>query len=752
LGRGTDSEVLQGPAVNAYRHSEGIFDGFGALYTYRETGADLTDGDVPERVRITRVSAGYFETLGAGPQLGRTFLEEESTPPGEAASGSRYAATRVAVLAHSLWTARYGADPGVLGSTIRLDGHAYEVVGVMPMGFNNPIGPPVDLWTPQDLRTGGSNNWGNSYLSGIGRLADGVPIELAEERLAALQAGLAEQDPRAGNIRPYLVPLQDDVVGATRRTMLWILAGASALVLLSACVNLANLVFARGLGRTRALALRAALGSGRVRQVSHLLTESAALALAGGLLGLALGRVGIGLLLSLAPDALPLGAEPSLSPRVFLFALAATIGSLLLFALAPALRMAGTPAAEVLRSGDRAATSGRGLMRVRDGLVVAQVAVGLVLLAGAGLLGRSFVELRDVGLGVEPEGVLTFEVHLPTARYGDGDTRHAFHELLHERVSALPGVEAVGAVSWLPVNGRYHTWGFQYLPEGGAGDDQEDWHPADMRVIAGDYLGALGIDVVRGVGPDEIDPEGEMVAWVNEAVADQVFAGVDPIGQSVQLADAERRIVGIIENVPFDARGTVSRKSYVLHDQYASDRNWALIQTVRARGDLVGLRAGIREELAGIDPGLVLYRPRPYEDFLTAGRARDRFATALMAAFAALALTLTLVGTYGVLAGSVAGRRREIGIRIALGADTGLVRGMVLRYALALTLPGIVLGLVGAWVGSRWIRSLLFEVQPADPAVLGLTVATFLGVGLLAGWLPARRATRVDPARTLAEE
>jgi predicted permease len=388
--------------------------------------------------------------------------------------------------------------------------------------------------------------------------------------------------------------------------------------------------------------------------------------------------------------------------------------------------------------------------RLRDTLVVVQVAAALVLVAGATLLTRSFAALLDVPLAVEADGVLTFEVHLPTARYPDPEARTRFHRELHDRVEAIPGVEAVGATSWLPVNGRFHSWGFQW----NAGDvepgDDEGWRSTDVRVVEGAYFNAMGIELLRGDAPSAIDVEGEPVVWVNQWIVDNVMGGIDPVGQEILLSGM-RRIVGVVEDVPFSSRGDVSAKAYILHAQ-ADARNWALIQTVKASGDGAGLQAAIRDELRRLDPDLVMHRPRPFDTVLATVRAQDRFATLLMGAFALLALTLSLVGTYGVLSGTVAARTREIGIRVALGADTEAVRGLVMRYAAGLTLPGVVLGLIGAWTASRFLDALLFDVEAGDPVTYAVAVAVFLAVGALAGWLPARRATRVDTVQALSAE
>lgn len=748
------TDYLRSPAVRAYRTWDEVFEGVATLYTYRETGVDLTDGDSPERLVASQVSAGYFETLGVGPALGRTFREEESLGPG-VQNRSRIGAT-VTILSHGLWERRFGGDPEVLGRTVRLDGDAYEVVGVMPPGFTDPLGTPPDLWVPADLRfrEDVSDDWGNHYLTGIARLIPGISVAAAQTRIDALNERLNEEHPENDGWSVAIRPLHADIVGAERRALLWILATAVGLVLVSACVNVANLVFARGLRRDRDLALRGALGSSRGRIVGHLLSETALLAVAGGIAGLVLGTFGIRGLLAAAPDALPAMAQPRLSGRVFLFALTSTVVALLTFGLAPALRLSRASPADILRSGGRSGTQSQRLKRVRASLVVAQVAVAVTLVAGAGLLLRSFHELRSVELGVDDTGVLTFEVHLPTSRYPDGAARDRFHREFQARIRDLPEVDAAGAVSWLPVNGRYHWWSLAVLPgwDGAEPADGKTWLDTDARVISGDYFEAMGIQLLRGDGPGDIDLHGPPVIWLNRRAAETVFPGMDAIGQFADIGGGPRRVVGIVEDTPYDARGNVSRKTYIPHPQFADNRNWAMIQTVKARGDLADVRERIRAQLAAQDAYLVLYRSRPLASLFARARAQDRFATLLMSVFAALALALAVVGSYGVMAESVTRRRREIGIRLALGADPSAVRGMVLSSSLRLTMAGIALGLAGLWAGSLWLQGFLFEVRPRDPLVYLGGGSMLLALGLMSGWIPARQATRVHPAETLDAE
>ncbi len=730
---------------------EDVFSGVATIYTYRETGADLVSDDGSTRLITSYVSASFFETLGAAPLLGRTFFKDESLGPGQ--RGDDTERPRVAVLSHELWRKQFGADSAVLGRSIELDGNLTEVVGVMPRGFSNPMGSKADLWIPQDLRLGGSNNWGNYYLNTIARLRTGVSIEQAAIMTDSLIAGVREQQPDSGEWGIALTHLQSDIVGKARRTMLLILAAAAALVLLSACVNVGNLVFARGINREREIALRGALGSARERLMSLLILENAWLALGGSALGLVLGLGGVKVLLAAAPDALPqTTTQPGLSAAVFFAGMAAMVTSLLIFGIGPSLILARVPLAKALSGRGRGGTESRRLRRLRSLFVVAQVTVALVLLIGAGLLMRSFAEIRDAPLGVAPKQALTFEVHLPTARYATGTQRIDFHDQFQERVSGLPGVTAVGAVSWLPLNGRYHTWGLAQAQEAAEDHESEaEFSPTDVRVMAGDYFAAAGLQLLKGRPPSRADQTGEPVIWLSRTAAEKTFADQDPVGLSVTTSGRPWEVAGVVTDVAVDARGTTFPTVYIPHRQFADDRNWPLTQIVRAEADVDLLRYTAAQELKAVDPGLVLFRPRLFEGYIDVARAQDRFVLLLMSVFAVLALGLVTVGTYGVLAGNVARRRREIGIRMALGADHRAVHWAIVRGAVILVAVGIAAGAGISLAGSRWLSSMLFGVSSTDAATYIAACFLLLAMGVGASLLPALRATRVDPARTLSE-
>lgn len=723
-----------------YRAQTEVFDGVAAFYSYREMGADLTGGDRPERIVRMPVSSEFFEVLGVQPARGRSFTREEER-----------GGVPLAVVSHGLWQRFFAGVPDVVGRSLELDGIVHEVIGVMPQGFQGPLGRQVEAWTPENLDPAdGRNTRGNHYLSVVARLAPGVTLRQAQERMDVVTRAIAQEvTPDEGAWLAQLLPLQEDRVGESRAT-LWVLMAAVALVLLSTCVNVANLFLVRSFSRGRELAVRAALGSGRGGLVRQLLTESLVLALLGGVLGLGLAWAGIEILLRLAPEGLPRIDEIGLSRAVLLFTLAVSLLTGLIFGLAPTLRLSRPDLAGDLREGDRGSTVGRGQQRFRSILVISEVAVALVLLVGAGILMRSFEAIRNVDLAIRPEGVLTFEVHLPDSRYPTGEDRIQFYEALFPRIRALPGVSAVGATSWLPAQGRYHDWGVSRM-EGG--EIVGEWNGSDMRMVAGDYFEVMDIDLLRGrlLGPDDragTDP----VCVINRFIQERDFPGEDPVGKLLYAAGEARTVVGVVENVPHDPFGAVSPQVYVRHDQFAGNRNWALIQAVSFEGDPGSLVSSVREELRVVDPNLVLFRVRSMEDLLVDGVARQRFSMLLMGIFAGMALLLAAVGIYGVLSYLVSQRGHEIGIRMALGAEPGDVRWLVVRQGMVLAGAGISVGIVSAAYLSRFLRSLVFEARLADPLVFG---GVALGLGLtafLAAYVPARRATRVHPASAFRGE
>ncbi len=731
-------QFVPGSGFLAFREQTDLFEGLGTLYTYRETSVDLIRDDNSQRIVMMPISSRLLEILGVEPLLGREFLPEEET-----------GASTVAMISYGLWQSAFAGDPDILGRNIDLQGFPHTVVGVLPPGFRNPIGGSVDLYRPDNMQPGGRNSWGNFYLSVIGRLRPGVTIEQAHDQLDALVAGIAVDEPRATNVRARLVPLLEDTVGHTS-TMLWVLMAAVGMVLMIACVNVANLFLARSADRWKELAIRAALGAGRRRLVAQMLTESLLLGAAGGVAGLLLSFAGLRAVIAFSPDNLPRLSELGIDFQIFAFAAAVSLLTGLVFGIAPALHFSRPQLERTLRNDSRGNTRGN-TGRLRDGLVIAEVAISLVLLLGAGLLTKSFMRVLDVDLGIGTESVLTYEVHLPQSRYAEPQQRIAFYDRFFARARSIADVQGIGAVSYLPTEGRYHIWGL-----GRADLDLEDddaWTAADVRIVDGDYLELMGIQLLRGRSFEPSDTlESQKVILINEALAAAHFTDRDPLGTPVGFSDAPFEVVGIVSDTAFDPLGATSPKVYVSHAQYADDRNWAMIQTVRTSGDPLAIVGQLRAELGEIDSQLVLYRIRTMQDVVDRGISPQRFSMLLMITFAAAAVALAAIGIYGVLSYTVSQRTREIGIRMALGADVRKLRGMVMRQCLALTTTGLLLGVILSMGLTSWLASMLFEVEPGDPFVLAVVAAGLVTIATLAGYLPARRATAVDPMTALRRE
>lgn len=730
---------VSGPAYLDYREQLDGVESVTAMYNVSEMGFTLTRAGSARRVTMLPVSSDLFDVYRVQPVIGRRFVREEER-----------ASARVAVLSHRLWHAISG-DAGILGQRLELDGDPYEVIGVMPAGFVDVVGGDVDLWVPLELQDQNAReNRGNHYLSVVARLEPDVTLEQARSRLVSLAASQAELYPNQhGDWSAAMVPLRDDLVGGTR-TMLFVLLGASGLVLLIACVNVASLFLSRNVARERELAVRTAIGAGRFRLTRQLVTESFLVALVGGAAGLALAYWGVEALLPLGSDAVPRAREVSFDATLFAFALGVTVLTVVIFGLAPALQFVSPDLHRSLREDSRTGTGGARSRRLRDALVMSQVALAILLLIGAGLLMRSLLSLRAVDLGIDPSDAMTFEIHLGGPRYADPAARIDSYRQYQDRLRAYSGVRAVGAVSKLPVSDQYNRWTFTYLSASGevmrhAGD-------ANFRIIEGDFFEALNIELLTGrrFGPSD-RRDAPQVAIVNQSLARRYFEGRDPLGQRIAAARVWT-IVGVVADVAHDGRGSVTSKVYLPHSQFGDDRNWALTQIVATtipRSDLLEIA---RQELRAVDPLLVIHNARSMREVTGSAIAQERFAFTLLGIFAALALSLAAVGIYGVMAYNVGRRTREFGIRLALGASPLAVRRSVLVQGSAIVGIGIAAGLLGAFLLSRLIRSMLFGVGATDPLTFVLVPLALAGVALIAGYLPARRATGVDPVQVLRQE
>ncbi len=731
-------DVIAATHFSFLREHVTSFEDVAALAHYSETGLDLVADGRAHRLRVLQVSSGYFNTLRSSPRLGREFDRVDET------------ATRRVVLSDMVWQTHFGADPAIVGTTVRLSGEPYEVTGVAPPGFQDPIAPEVAAWTPYRLAR---DTAGENYsLTGIGRLRSGVTLEQAQAELATLTPLMRERWPTAKSAI-VATPLHEEIVAGARGPLQLVFA-AVALVLLVACVNVANLTLVRATGRVQEFAVRAALGSGRSRLVRQLLVESLVLACLGGVVGLALAVAGIRMLEALGHGLLPRLNEIGLNTNVLVFALVATAGTAVASGIAPALHLAGTAPIEALRQLSRSSTGTRGLARLRGTLAAAQVALALTLVAGAGVLLLSFQLLQQVDLGVRTEGVLTVEINLPTVRY-DTERRVSFQEELAARFVAIPGVTAAGGISRLPATGSFHPWSIRIVTGPLAGTPIERSRFAmQNRVVSGDVFTALGIPLLTGRRFDERDDmRAPFRVVVSANFARAAFPGVpfESVPGQRLSAGREHEIIGVVGDVALDVYGAPTMVVYRAHRQFANNRNWALTQVVATERSTDELLSAVRREVARLDPELVVHRPATMAEVVHRGTGRERFALVLMGAFAVIALALAAIGLYGVLAYSVRQRATEIGIRIALGATAAQVRGFVFRQAAVVVGLGIVAGLAGALLLGRWLEALAFGIAPTDSRILMASASVLAVVAAVAVWLPAQRAARVEPRMAIQE-
>ncbi|MEP6472438.1 MAG: ABC transporter permease, partial [Gemmatimonadota bacterium] len=555
----------------AIREQVGSFDGAAAVLTYSAVGADIGSGADVRRIKILPTSYNYFDVVRVRPTLGAGYtVDDEHGPDIE----DNMDAAAVVVLSHDTWEREFGGDPGAIGRTLQMNGQAYRVAGVMPKGYADPIAGTIDGWIPVNLtRAHASDGPTNHYLTVIARLKSGVPIQRAQDELNTVVTRFGEQFPSAKESLMRLYPLKEDIVGGSSRA-LEIMLGGVGLVLLLVCVNIANLLLVRASERSREFALRSALGAERIRMVRQLLIESLTLALAGDVAGLIVARIGMAAIVALGAGSIPRLAKLTLEPRLLVFSLVIATVSALVFGLAPALKAARTQPADVLRDQSRSSTGGTAQVRLREWLVISQVALAFVLLVGAGLLLASFRQIQSIDLGIKPDNVLAFELNLPTARY-DSTARGRFYETLAARLSALPGVKAAGGISKLPATGGYNEWGL--APRSGPlAGDKRGQVGAENRIVSGRYFAAVGIPTLSGRVFDERDVAGgpDHVV-INQSLANAIFPGIDPLGQTLNTGGRNSEVIGVVANVAIDNEGSQSHYVYHAHTQFAGDRNWA---------------------------------------------------------------------------------------------------------------------------------------------------------------------------------
>jgi putative ABC transport system permease protein len=732
------SRIIVSPANYLdWREQSRAFEELGA---YTEDFSNISeDASYPERVSAARATPSLFQTLGAAAIHGRSFLPEEGRPGGE----------RVVLLGYGLWQRRFGGDPLVVGRSIKVNGGDTTVVGVLPRDFI--ISPKrYDLYTPLSFNDQQSVNRRARYLTVIARLRPGVTVEQSRSEMKALGGRLAEQYPDENAGRSATVfPLDRSITGGSSRTALLILLGAVSFTLLIACVNVANLLLGRAAARRREMAVRAALGAGRLRLARQLLTESVMLSLAGGLLGLFFAKWGLGLLVSLSPADIPRIDQAGLDPLVLGFTLLISTLTGLAFGLVPALQASKVDLSDGLKEGAKS-TAGTRQSLIRSALVVTEVALSLVLIVGAGLLAKSFIRLSEVELGFDPDNVIAADITLPYGSYDSPARRAEFFRRLVTRVEGLPGVSSVAVSQSVPLSGEEH--GTQFTVGGRKSAPDGVKFGAMRHRVSAQYLNVMGIRLLKGRGLTEHDTASAPgVVLINEALARRCFLGEDPIGKQIILDEARpREIVGVVADLRYVSPDKEPFPEIYL--SYLDDPYHHMSLTVRASGDPTTLVDGIRAELSAADKTVPLANVKTMEQYVADSLGRQRFSALLLMVFAGAAMALAAMGVYGVISSSVTQRTREIGIRVALGARPADVLRLVVGRGVALVGAGIVLGLAGALALTRLMSSLLYGVSATDPATFFGITLLLTAVALLACYIPARRATKVDPMIALRYE
>ena len=711
---------------------------FSAIAAYNETSTTLGGGFEPERLDAATVGSDLFGILGVSPLLGRGFLADDERSGGQ----------RVVVLGHGLWQRRFGADRSIIGRPLSFDGRDYQVVGVMPFGFSFPA--DIDLWFPLVLTEDDTNpgQRGAHYLNAIGRLTPGVTVAQAYDDLARIEQAIAAQHPAVQGYGVWVQPILDSIVGDVRRPLLMLL-GAVGFVLLIACVNVSNLLLARAAGRRSEIAVRAALGAGRLRIVRQLLSESVLLSLVGGALGVMLAAWGVRALATVLPQDLPRATSVGVNEVVLLFSIAISVLTGVIFGVAPAIYTSTPDLSAFLKDArnDGSATSGR--RRFRSLLVAGEVALALVLLAGAGLAIRSFERLSTVRPGFDSSNVLSVNVLLPEARYPDAPALARFYRDYVNSLAAQPGIAAAGAVMRPPLSRGGFGGTFSII-----GRDEGDDQRMQVRPATPGYFETLRIPLRRGRFFTSSDADqAAHVAIISDEAARRFWPGENPIGKRIRIhvslgtREREREIVGVVGDVKIRTlEEAASPAVYVPHAQYAADE---MTVFVRTPGNPLAALPVVKAQLRLIDRDVALTNVQAADAIVAAAVAQPRFRMLLLGLFATIALTLAAVGLYGVMAYSVSQRRKEIGLRMALGAASSDVLRLVLVEGLAPVAAGIVIGLAGAALLTQVMATLLFEVSPFDPATFAIVSALLALVAAIACYLPARRATRVDPLAAL---
>lgn len=729
----------------------------GEIAAFRSWQADLSGGGEPERLAGVQVTANLFTLLGINPMLGRTFTTDEEQPGDD----------KVAVISHALWTRRFGGDTNLLGQLVTINGDRRTLVGIMPPGFSFPRGaelpslyallPRTEVWLPL---AEGSDFWHHDEnhvkrgLIALARLKSSVSLDQAQREMSAIALRQARDHPTShAGWTIALRPLPLQVAGGTRSVLL-VLLGVVALVLLLACANVASLLLCRCTARRRELAVRAALGAKRGRVIRQLLTESLLLSVLGGGLGVLLATCGIQVLLRLGPPNIPRLNEITFDGHVLAFTVLVAIMASVVFGLVPAWTGSEPHLAEALKADNRSGTRAD-RSRAQGLLVISEVALAVILLTGAGLMLKSFLRLRAVEPGFDPHHLVAFDIHLTTHRYENAARARQFFREAREGLTTLPGVQGVAAVAYLPLGASAQITGL--IVEGRPLPTPSQRTPTQIQILTPGYFGAMGIRLERGRDFTERDTAAApLVCIINETIARSIFPGVDSLGKRIRLGDGTPdeannpflTIVGIARDVRGIALEVPPKPEVYL--PLDLEQRTAMTFILRSRADTASALEGVvRAQMRSLDPTLPVANYRTMEALVSNAVARPRFSALLFGLFAATALLLTVVGVYGVVAFAANQRTREIGLRIALGASVASILGLIIRQGMLPVVAGLAVGVAGALGLTRFLSNQLYEVKPIDPATFFLVCVVLLSMAFVACWLPARRATRITPMTAL---
>jgi putative ABC transport system permease protein len=720
-----------------YRAQNNTFEHFAAMYGM-PMPVTLTGSGEPERVQASVVTGDFFQAFGVAPILGHGFTRENEK------SGQE----QVAVLSHAFWQNRFAGDPGIINKTISLDGKAYTVVGVMPRDLVLP--QPGDLWVPLTFDSSPDMKQRKAhFLRPIGRLKPGVSLAQAQADTDLIAKRLEQQFPDSNtgwNLR--LVSLREQLVGSSR-TPLFILFGAVGFVLLIACANVANLLLVRAATRQKEVALRTALGASRLRIMRQMITESLLLSIIGGALGALLATWGVQLLVKLSENSIPPTANVKIDMTVLGFTLLISVATGLLFGLAPALRTAKVDLIDSLKEGVRGGGEGTFKNRTRSLLVVFESAVAVMLLIGAGLLVRSLIALQNVNPGFNANNVLTFRIDLARNKYDTPEKAGNFFQQLETRAGSLPGVESVGLVSELPLSGQRNDLPFTVAGRPPVAPGQE--FGADWRRVNQNYFNALGIPLLRGRNFTEQEArQGDRVIIVSQQLVAAVFPNEEPLGKSLitMISDKPYEIIGIVGDISDRSLASAPMPAMYMPTSRTPRTN----VVIRTQGDPLMLAGAVRKQVREIDPDQPIAAVKTMNDWINTATSSQRYNTVLLGLFAVLAMILAATGIYGVMSYTVAQRTHELGVRMALGARQFDVLKLVVRQGMILTIVGVALGVAGAFALTRVMTTLLFGVTAKDPITFAAVSALLIVVAFVACFVPARRATKVDPLVALRYE